>query len=57
MIKSVDNYRDMIRFRHFIVPRYEKIDVEILYSIVKHKLHLFHNFIAKIRKINGGIAG
>ncbi|MCF8303935.1 MAG: DUF86 domain-containing protein [Bacteroidales bacterium] len=26
MIKNADNYRDMIKFRNFIVHRYEKID-------------------------------
>jgi uncharacterized protein YutE (UPF0331/DUF86 family) len=50
IIKSADNYSDMIRFRNFIVHRYEKIDLEILYSIVKNKLHLFKEFVDEIRK-------
>jgi uncharacterized protein YutE (UPF0331/DUF86 family) len=43
-------YLDMIRFRNFIVHRYEKIDLEIIYSIITKKLPLFRNFIHEIRK-------
>jgi len=49
VIKSADNYSDMVRFRNFIVHRYEKIDLEILYSIVRNKLHLFRQFSDEIR--------
>jgi uncharacterized protein YutE (UPF0331/DUF86 family) len=42
-------YLDMIRFRNFIVHRYEKIDLEIIYSIITKKLPLFRNFIHEIR--------
>jgi uncharacterized protein YutE (UPF0331/DUF86 family) len=42
-------YLDMIRFRNFIVHRYEKIDLEIIYVIVTKKLFLFRNFIHEIR--------
>ncbi len=49
VIKSADIYADMIRFRNFIVHRYEKIDLEILYSIVINKLHLFRQFSEEIR--------
>ena len=49
VIKSADNYSDMVRFRNFIVHRYEKIDSEIVYSIVKNKLHLFRQFSDEIR--------
>lgn len=30
IIKSFDDYANMVRFRNFIVHRYEKIDIEIL---------------------------
>jgi uncharacterized protein YutE (UPF0331/DUF86 family) len=49
VIKSADIYSDMVRFRNFIVHRYEKIDIKILYSIVRNKLHLFHQFSDEIR--------
>ncbi len=42
-------YLDMVRFRNFIVHRYEKIDIEIVYAILKNKLHLFAKFVADIR--------
>lgn len=50
IIKDADKYSDMIRFRNFIVHRYEYIDTEIVYGIVKNKLFLFRNFIDEIRK-------
>jgi uncharacterized protein YutE (UPF0331/DUF86 family) len=40
----------MIRFRNFIVHRYEKIDPEIIYQIVTNKLYLFTEFVDQIRK-------
>jgi uncharacterized protein YutE (UPF0331/DUF86 family) len=43
-------YIDMIRFRNFIVHRYEKIDLEIIYAIVSKKLQVFRNFVHEIRK-------
>jgi uncharacterized protein YutE (UPF0331/DUF86 family) len=49
IIKSSELYSDMIRFRNFIVHRYEKIDLEILYSIVKNQLYLFQQFSDEIR--------
>jgi len=38
------------KFRNFIVHRYERIDLEIIYSILRNKLHLFRHFIAEIRE-------
>ncbi len=43
-------YENMVRFRNFIVHRYEKIDLEIVYGILKNKLFLFREFIGEIRK-------
>lgn len=43
-------YGEMVRFRNFIVHRYEHIDLEILYSILKNRLHLFREFIREIRE-------
>lgn len=44
------DYLEMIRFRNFIVHRYEKIDPEIIYLIVSKKLQVFKTFIHEIRK-------
>jgi uncharacterized protein YutE (UPF0331/DUF86 family) len=52
VIQSTSEYSDMIRFRNFIVHRYEKVDVEIVYSIIKNKLTLFEKFVEEIRSFN-----
>jgi len=49
IIHSFDDYANMVRFRNFIVHRYEKIDIEIIYSIIKNNLHLFNKFVNEIR--------
>jgi uncharacterized protein YutE (UPF0331/DUF86 family) len=50
IIKPLPEYLEMERFRNFIVHRYEKIDIEIIYSILKNKLQFFDSFIEDIRK-------
>jgi uncharacterized protein YutE (UPF0331/DUF86 family) len=50
IIANNPEYLMMIRFRNFIVHRYEKIDLEIIYTIVSIKLPVFRNFIHEIRK-------
>ena len=49
IIRSFDDYVNMVRFRNFIVHRYEKIEIEIIYSILKNNLHLFNQFVEEIR--------
>lgn len=49
IIRPMPEYLDMVKFRNFIVHRYEKIDLEIIYSIIKNKLPLFESFIQDIR--------
>jgi uncharacterized protein YutE (UPF0331/DUF86 family) len=49
IIRSFDDYANMVRFRNFIVHRYEKIDIEIIYSIIKNNLYLFTQFVDEIR--------
>lgn len=49
VIRTFDDYVSMIKFRNFIVHHYEKIDIEIVYSILKNKLHLFTQFAEEIR--------
>ena len=36
IISSRTEYSHMVKFRNFIVQRYEKIDVEIIYGILKN---------------------
>lgn len=50
IIKESDKYIDMVRFRNFIVHRYEYVDVNILFTIVNKKLHCFESFVDEIRK-------
>ena len=49
IITNSPEYLEMIRFRNFIVHRYEKIDLEIVYAIVSNRLPVFRNFIHEIR--------
>ncbi len=49
-IKSFSKYADMIRFRNFVVHRYESIDTEILFNIITNKLSDFRSFVDEMRK-------
>jgi uncharacterized protein YutE (UPF0331/DUF86 family) len=49
ILRFLPEYSNMVKFRNLIVHRYEKIDPEIVYSIMKNKLHLFESFIEDIR--------
>jgi len=49
IISPLPEYLEMVKFRNFIVHRYEKIDLEIVYGILKNKLSLFESFIEDIR--------
>jgi uncharacterized protein YutE (UPF0331/DUF86 family) len=50
ILASRPEYEEMVKFRNFIVHRYERIDLEIIYNILKNKLSLFREFINEIRK-------
>jgi uncharacterized protein YutE (UPF0331/DUF86 family) len=50
ILKNASNYEEMIRFRNFIVHRYDKIDQEIVYNIVSKMLPRFSQFVDEIRK-------
>lgn len=50
IIRNATDYSEMIRFRNFIVHRYEKIDLEIIFNIITNKLDLFIQFVDEIRK-------
>ena len=49
VIKKSESYEDMVRFRNFIVHRYEYIDLDILFDIAINKLSNFRKFINEIR--------
>jgi len=49
IIRTLPEYVNMVKFRNLIVHRYEKIDPEIVYSIIQNKLPLFESFIEDIR--------
>ncbi len=49
IIRPIPEYNEMVKFRNFIVHRYEKIDIEIVYAILKNKLMFFESFIEDIR--------
>jgi uncharacterized protein YutE (UPF0331/DUF86 family) len=50
ILKNASDYEEMIRFRNFIVHRYDKIDQEIVYRIVSKMLPRFNQFVEEIRK-------
>ncbi len=39
-----DVYRSMVRFRNFIVRRYDRVDVRVLVDMVNHRLVDFSSF-------------
>lgn len=49
IIRSYPEYTDMVKFRNLIIHRYEKINPEIVYAILKNKLQFFEEFILDIR--------
>ena len=49
ILGNAADYTDMIRFRNFIVHRYENIDLEIIFNIISTKLVLFDQFVDEIR--------
>ena len=51
VIKSVEPYKNMIRFRNLIVHQYEQIDPEIVFDIAKNKLDSFRKFRDEIDKL------
>jgi len=50
ILGNAADYTDMIRFRNFIVHRYENIDLEIIFNILTNKLDLFKQYVDEIRK-------
>jgi uncharacterized protein YutE (UPF0331/DUF86 family) len=54
ILKDAGRYAEMVRFRNFIVHRYEQIDPQIIYGLAKSKLGHFHHFIDEVRRACAG---
>jgi len=54
ILKDADRYAELVRFRNFIVHRYEQIEPQIVYRLAKTKLGCFHDFIDEIRRACAG---
>ena len=54
VLKDAARYAEMVRFRNFIVHRYEQIEPQIVYSLAKGKLNHFRDFVDEIRKACAG---
>lgn len=50
ILQDAERYAEMVRFRNFIVHRYEQIEPQIIYRLATTKLHCFRDFIDEIRK-------
>jgi uncharacterized protein YutE (UPF0331/DUF86 family) len=49
-----DTAAQSLRFRNFIVHRYEQIDPQIVYSLAKGKLSCFRDFVDEVRRACAG---
>jgi uncharacterized protein YutE (UPF0331/DUF86 family) len=50
ILADASKYEELVRFRNFIVHRYNKIDLEVIFSMVSKMLPLFNQFVDEIRK-------
>lgn len=50
ILQKTQDFEQMVRFRNFIVHRYEQIDTDILFSLVQNRLHLFDEFVDSVRR-------
>ncbi len=56
ILKDAGRYAEMVRFRNFIVHRYEQIEPQIVYGLAKGKLGYFRDFVDEIRRGCAGTA-
>jgi len=54
ILEDADRYASMVRFRNFIVHRYEQIEPQIVYGLAKSKLAYFRDFIDEVRRACAG---
>jgi len=43
-------FQNMASFRNLLDHRYEKIDDEVVYGIIKKRLSDFHDFVGQVEK-------
>jgi uncharacterized protein YutE (UPF0331/DUF86 family) len=48
VLSDDEAYRQMVRFRNFIVHRYERVDLAVLVDVVNHHLSDFERFRTEI---------
>lgn len=53
-VRNAARYAEMVRFRNFVVHRYEQIDPQIVYGLAKTKLSCFRDFVDEIRRACAG---
>ena len=49
ILKDAARYRDLVRFRDFIVHRYEDVDLSIVFGILSRHLGDFEEFAREVR--------
>jgi len=49
IVASAERYHPLVRFRNFIVHRYEDVDLSIVYGILTRHLDDFQEFEREIR--------
>lgn len=49
-LRVIEEKVEMIRFRNFIVHRYDKIDLKIVFKIASKMLPRFNQFVEEIRR-------
>ena len=54
VLKDAGRYGEMVRFRNFIVHRYEQIEPQIVFRLAKGKLGCFRDFVDEIRRACAG---
>jgi len=54
VLRDADRYAEMVRFRNFIVHRYEQIEPEIVYGLAQNRLGRFREFVDEIRRACAG---
>jgi uncharacterized protein YutE (UPF0331/DUF86 family) len=54
VLKDAERYAELVRFRNFIVHRYEQIEPQIVYGLAQSKLGCFRDFVDEIRRACAG---
>jgi len=54
ILKDAGHYAELVRFRNFIVHRYEQIEPQLVFRLAKSKLAYFRDFADEIRRACAG---